>query len=268
MISQILIHTLAAHIWQTRYGRSNLTVDWWFHRFWFILWQVILGRPGVADLPPHRMMISQILIQTLTGHTWQTRCGRSTCSRKWPFHRFWFRLWQLILGRPDVADVPPENGNFTYFDSYSDSSYLADQVWQISPLQKMAISHSYSWQLILGRPDVADVPLENGHFTDFDSYSDSSYLADQVWQIYQPIEWWFHRFWFRLWQVILGRPGVADLYPLQKMAISQILIHTVTAHIWQTRCGRCTPRKWQFHRFWFILWQLIFGRLAVADLPP
>ena len=55
-----------------------------------------------------------------------------------------------------------------------------------------------------------------------------------------PLEWQFHRFWFLLKQLKLGRPGVADL-PLQEQ---------------------------QFHRFWFLLWQLIFGRPGVADLTP
>ena len=79
------------------------------------------------------------------------------------------------------------------------------------------------------------------------------------------------------------------------MAISQILIPILTAHIWPTRCGRSTPCRtaisqilipiltahiwpdqvwqiyphaieWQFHRFWFLFQHFIFGWPGVADL--
>ena len=155
------------------------------------------------------------------------------------------------------------------------------------------IQTAHIWQTRCGRSTPTPV---NSNFTGFDSYSDSSYLADQVWQIYpHPIEWQFHRFWFLFWQFIYGRPGVADLPSCHRMAISQILIPilkahisptrggrstpcktaisqilipTLRVHIWQTRCGRSTPVEMQFHRFWFLLWQLIFGWPGVADLPP
>ena len=111
-ISQILNRILTLHIWLTRYGRSN-PVEQQFHRFWFLFWQLILGRQGVADLPPtNRMAISQILIPILTAHIWPTRCGRST---------------------------PCRTVNFSDFDSYSESSYLSNQVWQIYP-------HPIEWQ--------------------------------------------------------------------------------------------------------------------------
>ena len=242
--------------WQLIFGRPGVAdlphVEQQFHRFWFLFWQLIFGRSGVADLlPPHSMAISQILIPIQTAHIWQTRGGRSTPT--------------------------PVNSNFTGFDSYSDSSYLADQVWQIYPHPIELQFHRFwflFWQLIYGRPGVADLPPPyrmaisqilipiltahiwqtmcgrsnptplNSNFTDVDSYSDSSYLADQVWQIYpHPIEWQFHRFWFLFWQLIFCRSGVADLPPPYRMAISQILIPILTAHIWQTRCGRSTPTQ-------------------------
>ena len=140
-------------------------IEWQFHRFWFLFWQLIFCRPGVGDLTPsHRMAISQILIPILTAHIWQTRCS-----------------WSNLI---------PLNSNFTDFDSYSDSSYLADQVRQIYP---------------------------------------------------HAIEWQFHRYWFLFWQLIFGRSGEADLPSCHRMAISQILIPILTAHIWPTRSGWSTP---------------------------
>ena len=70
------------------------------------------------------------------------------------------------------------------------------------------------WQLIFGQPGVADLP---------------------------PVEQQFHRFWFLFWHFIFDWPGVADLTQPHRMAISQILIPILTAHIWQTRGGWSTP---------------------------
>ena len=100
---------------------------------------------------------------------------------EWQFHRFWCLLWQLIFVRPSVVGYTPQNGNL---------------------------------ELVL-----------------IDSYCENSYLADQV----------------------------TDQPPI-RIGISQTLISSLTANIGQTRCGRSTypPEQW-FHRFWFLLWQLIFG---------
>ena len=253
------------------------SVEQQFHRFWFLFWQLIFG--------------------------W-TRCGRSTPVEQ-QFHRFWFLLWQLIFGRPGVADLPHpiEHDNFTDFDSYSYSSYLANQVWQIYPHPIELQFHRFwflFWQLIFGRPGVADLastPLE-WQFHRFWFLFWQCIFGHTRCGRSTPVEQQFHRFWFLLWQLIFGRPGVADLPPPHRMAISQILIPILTAHIWQTRCGRSTPTPcrmhsisqilipiltahiWptrcgrstpveqQFHQFWFLLWQLIFGRPGVADLPP
>ena len=106
-ISQISIPTLTAHIRQTRCGRSIHPAAWWFHIIWFLLCQLILGTPGLADIPPSRMVISQILIPTLRAHIRQTRCGRSIPPAAWWFHIIWFLVWQLILGRPVLADLLP-----------------------------------------------------------------------------------------------------------------------------------------------------------------
>ena len=268
-ISQILIPILTAHIWQTRCGRST---------------------------PPHRMAISQILIPILTAH-------------------IWLQVWQIY--------PHPIEWQFHRFDSYSDSSYLADQVWQIYPHAIEWQFHRFwflFWQLIFGRPGVADLPPVEQQFHRFWFLFWQLIFGNQVWQIYpHAIEWQFHRFWFLFWQLIFGRPGVADLPPPNRMAISQILIPILTAHIWLTRCGRSTPAisqilipiltahirqpgvadlppshfsqilipiltahiwqtrcgrstptpcRMQFHRFWFLFWQCIFGQPGVADLPP
>ena len=78
--------------------------------------------------------------------------------------------------------------------SYSESSYLADQVWQIYP----------------------PPPQSNGNFTDscsdssyFFSYSESSYLADQVWLIY-PSNVDYR---FLLWELVFGKTGVLHRKP-------------------------------------------------------
>ena len=112
------------------------------------------------------------------------------------------------------------------------AAYLADQVWQIYP-HRTAISQilipiltAHIWPTRCGRSN----PL--------------------------PIEWKFHRFWFLFWQLIFGWPGVADLTPPHWMTISQILIPILTVHICLTRCGRSNPVEQQFHRFWFLFWQV------------
>ena len=287
-------------------------IEWQFHRFWFLFWQLIFCRPGVGDLTPsHRMAISQILIPILTAHIWQTRCSWSNLiplnsnftdfdsysdssyladqvrqiyphAIEWQFHRYWFLFWQLIFGQPGVADLPHVEQQFhRFWFLFWQLIFGRSGVADLLPPHSMAISQilipiqtAHIWQTRCGRSTPTPV---NSNFTEFDSYSDSSYLADQVWQIYpHPIEWQFHRFWFLFWQLIYGRPGVADLPSCHRMAISQILIPilkahisptrggrstpcktaisqilipTLRVHIWQTRCGRSTPVEMQFHRF-------------------
>ena len=91
-----------------------------------------------------------------------------------------------------------------------------------------------------------------------DSYCENSYLADQGADVPSPI----------------------------RMAVSLMLIPTLTAHIEQTRCGRSTPpptvisqifiptltghiwhtSSWQVDPL-FILWELILGIAGVGDGP-
>ena len=212
--------------WQLIFGRPGVAdlphVELQFHRFWFLFWQLIFGRPGVADLPPpNRMAISQILIPILTAHIWQTRCGRSTpCHKNGNFTDFDSYSNSFIFGWPGVADLPPpiewqfHRFWFLFWQLIFGRSGVADLPhaieWQFHRFWFLF------WQLIFGRPGVADLP---------------------------PVEQQFHRFWFLFWQLIFGRPGVADLPPCHRMAISQILIPILTAHIWLTRCGRSTPTQ-------------------------
>ena len=73
----------------------------------FLLWELILWRPGLGRSTPHQMVISQI--PALTAHIsfllWELIFGRPDFGRStpfvWQFHRF--LLWQLILGRPGVG---------------------------------------------------------------------------------------------------------------------------------------------------------------------
>ena len=74
-------------------------------------------------------------------------------------------------------------------DSYSESSYLADQLWaDLLPHQSVipqiaALTAHISfllWELIFGRPGCSDLPPPLHQTATIDSYSESSYLADQV----------------------------------------------------------------------------------------
>ena len=178
-------------------------------------------------------MISQI--PTLRAHIWETRSWQIFH----PPHQTvisQFLLWEHIIGRPGLGRSTPSlsvsNDNFP--DSYSESSYLADQV--LGDLSsKMAMSQ---------------VPL----------------LRTHIWQVrsghnYPNCPQWFHR--FLLWDLIFGRPGLGRSTPslspsLSQMTISQI--PTIRAHIWETRSWQIfhPPTKEWFHRF--LLWELIFGR--------
>ena len=180
----------------------------------FLLWKLILGRPSVADPPPIKWQFHRFLL-------WQLIFHSNSESSYWAGHQMAisqipaltahisFELWELILGRPGGANLhPPIKWTFHrfliwqhIFHSYSESSYLAEQVWQIYPSHQMAISQIPDltahisfllWELIFGRPGVANLPLpSNGNFTD--SCSDSSYLIPSLtadirqtkcWQIY------------------------------------------------------------------------------------
>ena len=103
-----------------------------------------------------------------------------------------FLLSKLIFGRPHVGKSTPHQTEM--IDSYSENSYLADQVSADLP------------------------PLVNGNFTD--SCSDSSYfiptLKTHIWQT-------------TCWQI----------YPTSNR--DDRLIPTLRTHIWQTRCWQIYP---------------------------
>ena len=162
-ISQI--PTLRAHIWQTR-SWEIYPLKWQCHIF--LLRGLISGRPSIgrSSIPHLKCAISQI--PTLRTHIWQVRSGHIYPSPPQWYHRF--LLWELIFGRPGRRRSTLSNGNVT--DSYSEGSYLADQVLVDPPLS---------------------LSVSNDNFTD--SYSESSYLAGQVLhEIYPNPSQGFHRF--------------------------------------------------------------------------
>ena len=207
---------------------------------------------------------------------WELNIWQIYPSLKWLFHRF--LLWLLI------------------FLSYSERSYLVDQVLEELPPCQKAISQipDLLWEFISGRPSVGrSIPPPKCQF--------------------HRLLLWLLIFPFSLWELILGRTGFGRSTPIQ-MAISQI--PALTAHIsfllcelniWQTRSwqiyptlqmavslipvltaegslllwqtqyvGKSTPHfKWQFHRFLLLLLIFIsysgsstFGRCqGLAYLP-
>ena len=129
---------------------------------------------------------SSYFIPTVRAHIGQNRWGRSTPNRMAISQNpsltahISFLLWELILHRPGVADLPlPSYGNFK--DSFSDSTYFI-------PTVRTHIAQTRS--LIYTLPS-------NGNFTD--SCSDSSYfiptlttdiVQNKFWQMYPPIKQW------------------------------------------------------------------------------
>ena len=237
---------MRAHIWQTRSWQiypsqvaisqiPTLRTHIWKTRSWYVHPSLSLSQMTISQIPtmrahiwqtrswqiyPSQVAISQI--PTLRTHIWQTRSWYvhplSLCL-KWQFHRFllwelifdrsgldistqtpqWFHRflpWGLIFGRPGLcrSSSPHQNSDFT--DSYSESSYLADQV--------------------LG--DLS--PQMASDFTD--SYSEGSYLVPGLGIYTSFFECAFHR--FLHWEFIFGKPGLGRPTPLSlsQMTISQI----------------------------------------------
>ena len=146
----------------------------------FLLSELIFGNPGVGRSTPHIKW--QLQIPTLRTHIWLTKCWQIYPPVECWFHRF--LLWQLI------------------FHSYSENSYLADQVLADLPPIKWQFHRLLLWQLI------------------FHSYSQNSYLADQVLADLPPHQTSISQIpaltthiSFLLWELILGRPGVGRSTP-------------------------------------------------------
>ena len=291
----------------------SLCLKWQFHRF--LLWGLILGRPSLrrstysqmdnTPIPtdftdsysersyladqvlrdlPSQMAISQN--PTLRVHIWQTRSwqiyppqmaisqipnlkthiSQVRTGHIYPYPPQWFHrflLWELIFGRPGLEiSTPIPHSDFT--DSYSESSYLGDQV-------------------------LADLPLSSCNFTD--SYSDNSYLSRQGFGRSTPLKWQFHR--FLIWELIFGRSGLdistpiphsdfTDSYSESSYLAGQVLADLpppLSAHFtdfysesWyldnhflvDPPFSLCL--KWQFHRF--LLWELMFGRPGLDRSTP
>ena len=117
-----------------------------------------------------------------------------------------------------LADLSPPC-KMVIIDSYSESLYLADQVLADLPPVSNGNYSFLLWELIFGRPGVGrSTPLHQ--MAIIDSYSESSYLADQMLADLPPFEQ-FHR--FLLWQLIfhsysessyLADQVLADLPPM------------------------------------------------------
>ena len=283
------IPTLRTHIWQTKCWQiyppktpisqiPALTTH-----ISFLLWELILGRPGVGrSNPPLNSNFtdsysdSSYFIPTLRAHIWHTRCWQIYPTIKWQLyiptlraHIWKTKCWQIYPTiqwqwyiptlRAHIWQTrcwqiyPPLNGNFT--DCCSDSSYSF-----------------LLWELIFGWPSVGRyTPLLNADLTD--CCSDSPYFIPTVrahisltkcWQIYPPMSNGNYR--FLLWEHIFGRPcvGKSNIPSNSNFTDScsdiSYFIPTLRAHIWQNKCWQIYPLKppfeQQFHRFLF--WQLIF----------
>ena len=141
-------------------------------------------------------------------------------------------------------------------DSYSENSYLSDQVladltpikWQFHRLLLwQLIFHSYSQNSYLAHQVLED--LVPHQMVIIDSYSKSSYLADQVLADIPPTSNGNCR--LLLWELIFGRPSVGRYTPLLNADFtdscfdSSYFIPTLRTHIWHTRCWQIqSPIKW------------------------
>ena len=199
-----------------QFGQIYPPIKWWFHRL--LLWQLIfhyysessyLADQVLADLPP---------LPTSNGN-------------------YRFLLWELIFGRPSVGiSTPPSNSDFT--DCCSDSSYflltLIAHIWQTRMFRSTSSPTSNSnYRFLLLRADIwqtqlwADLPPAIHQMAMIDSYSASSYLADQLWTYLPPIKWRFHR--LLLWHFIFHS-------------------HSENSYLAEQRCWQIYPQpsiKWQ-----------------------
>ena len=159
------------------------------------------------------MAMSQI--PTLRTHIWQTKYWQIYPPIKWQFHRF--LLWEFIFGRSGL-DISTPIPHSVFMDSYSENSYLADQILvdpSPLPVSQMTISQiptlrgSYLADQVLGdlpsQMAISQIPTLGTHISQVRSGHIFSYPPQ-----------WFHR----LLLFIFGRPDLPT--PLR-------------AHIWQTR---------------------------------
>ena len=122
-----------------------------------LVWQIWAIKVGICEitayLPQSPTVISQI--PTLITQICQTRSWHifHPATKQW-FHRF--LLWELIFGQPGLRRSILSNGNV--IDSYSEGSYLVDQVLadlppqvaiSLIPTLRIHICQERSWQIYL-----------------------------------------------------------------------------------------------------------------------
>ena len=226
------------------------------------VWELTFGWLGVGNLPPIKCWFHRWLCMgshtapadhlTLHLQIYPPSNADFTDDCVWDL-----TLYLQITLHCTCRSIPPSNGNFT--DSCSGSSYFIPTLrahiwptrcWQIYPPSQILISQ----MIVYGIPHYtcrapytvpAVLPPIQWQFNRFllwhlmfHSYSESSYLAEQVLADLPPSKWWF--------QIPdLGRPTP------HWMAISQI--PALTAHISFLLCefifgrpgvGRSNPLKW------------------------
>ena len=257
----------------------------------------------LADIPPCWMLISQI--PALTAHIsfllselifGTPGVGRSSPPSNGDYR---FLLWELIFGWLSVGRYTPLlNADFT--DSCFDSSYFIPTLrthiwqtrcWQIYPPYQMAIVDSYSENSYLSDQMLADLRHIKWLFHRlllwqliFHSYCESSYLSDQVLADLHP-KWQFHTLLF--WQLIfhsysessyLADQMLADLPSLSNgnftdccsdsSYLSFLLLAESYIPFGNTRCWQIYPPPHQMAYCRFLLWELIFGRPRVGRSTP
>ena len=164
------ILTLRTHIWQAKVLADLPHTSNGNYRFLF--WELIFGRSSVGRSTPVLMAISHIA--DLTTH-------------------ISFLLWELIFGRPGVGRSNPSHQTAT-IDSYTEGSYLADQVLADLPPMSNSNDRFLLWELIFGRPSVS--------------------RSTPPWMVISQIPTLTANISFLLWELIVCRPTVGRSTPL------------------------------------------------------
>ena len=174
-------------------------------------------------------------------------------------------------------------------DSYSESSYLADQV--LADISHHQMAMNIPTLIIFDRPDVGLPSLEWQFHRQliFHSYSENSYLAHQVLADLVPTSNGNCR--FLLWELIFGRPSVGRSTPLFNADFTDScfdhssfliweLIPVDSSHHQMTIKNSYPESSYLAHQVLadlshhqmaidtFLLWELIFGRPRCWQIYP